>query len=200
MWEPQGNHRVQIRYGGTVSVPPGTTLCNMAQCAGLKTPTIVIITPPTTNQPPHRTLPGNQQQQPPLLVPPKVWGDSSDTSKPCRNVTTLSARRVGDLARMFGTKTDEKTTPIPGRWPATKKTTRKTTRTDEDDRGTPQCVPKVVKKSFTNISDNLDKKDVLFSDFGRQPPVVFVSLPNSNMHEPLPDDVPAVQMSRKAIL
>ena len=67
-------------------------------------------------------------------------------------MTTHSARRVGDLA-----KTDEKTTPTPGRQPATKKTIR----TEEDDCGTPECVPKVVKGSFKNICDNLDKKDVI---------------------------------------
>ena len=32
----------------------------------------------------------------------------------------------------------------------------------------------------------------MFSDFGRQPPVTFESTPSINMHEPLPDDVPAV--------
>ena len=54
MWEPHGNHRVQIRYGGTVSVPPGTTIYNMAQCAGLKTPKIANITPTTPT--PHTNL------------------------------------------------------------------------------------------------------------------------------------------------
>ena len=32
----------------------------------------------------------------------------------------------------------------------------------------------------------------MFSEFGRQPPVNFVSVPSIKMHEPLPDDVPAV--------
>ena len=44
--EPQGTHRVQLRYGGTNIVPPGTTLRNVALCAGLNTPSNV-----NTNQP-----------------------------------------------------------------------------------------------------------------------------------------------------
>ena len=119
--------------------------------------------------------------------------DENDINEPCRKVPTQSARRVGDLARMFGNKKDVKTTPTPGRWPATRKTTKKTARTDEDDGGTPQCVPKLVEHSFKNISEKVDKNSVLFSEIGRQPPVDFVSLPNSKLHEPLPDDVPAVQ-------
>ena len=107
-------------------------------------------------------------------------------------MSTHSTRKVGDLARMFGTRTAEKTTTTPGRQPAVRKTTRKTTRIEEDDHGTPQCVPKEVKGSFENICDNLDKKDVSYCMLGRQPPVNFVSLMNSEMHEPLPDDVPVV--------
>ena len=45
---------------------------------------------------------------------------------------------------------------------------------------------------FKNICDNHDQIKVMFSDFGRQPPVTFESTPSINMHEPLPDDVPAV--------
>ena len=144
MWEPNGNHRVQIRYGGTASVPPGTTLHNMAHCAGLKTPKITNITPTTSTHAPQGSLPSNRQQKPPHLVPPKVWGDSSDDSEPPRNVATLSARRVGDIVKMFGTTTDVKTTTTPGRWPATRKTAGNATRNleEEDDLGTPQGVPK----------------------------------------------------------
>ena len=196
MWEPHGKHRVQIRYGGTVSVPPGTTLYNMAQCAGLKTPTIVSIAPTTDTQPPHPALPNNQHQPPPL-VPPKVWGDSDEnySIEPCRKVSTQPARKVGDLARIFEKTQDVKTTPLPGRRPATKKTTLKTARTKEDDGGTKQCVPKIVERSFKNNSEKLDQSSVVFRDFGRQPPVDFDLLTSSDLHEPLPDDVTAVQTS-----
>ena len=105
---------------------------------------------------------------------------------------------------MFGTTADVKTTKKPGRWPATRKTAGKTARIldEEDDLGTTQGVPKIVESDFDfkNNCDNHDQSYVMFSDFGRQPPVTFVSAPSINMHEPLPDDVPAVQMSRKAIL
>ena len=146
MWEPNGNHRVQIRYGGTASVPPGTTLHNMAHCAGLKTPKITNITPTTSTHAPQGSLPSNRQQKPPHLVPPKVWGDSSDDSEPPRNVATLSERRVEDIVKMFGTTTDVKTTTKPGRWPATRKTAGNATRIleEEDDLGTTQGVPKLL--------------------------------------------------------
>ena len=197
MWEPNGNRRVQIRYGGTASVPPGTTLHNMALCAGLKTPKITSITPTTPTHAPRGSLPPNRQQKPPHLVPPKVWGESSDDSEPPRNVATLSDRRVEDIVKMFGTTADVKTTKKPGRWPATRKTAENTARIldEEDDLGTTQGVPKIVNSEFDfkNICDRHDKICVEFSDFGRQPPVTFVSAPTINLHEPLPDDVPAVQ-------
>ena len=102
-------------------------------------------------------------------------------------MATLSPRKVGDIAKMFGNTTAEKTAPTTGR----QQTARKTART-EDDHGAPQCVPKEVKKNFKNISDNIDKKYDSYEMLGRQPPVSFVPLPSNTMHEPLPDDVPAV--------
>ena len=102
-------------------------------------------------------------------------------------MATLSTRKVGDIAKMFGNTTSEKTTTTTGR----QQTARKTART-EDDHGAPQCVPKEFVRNFKNICDNLDKKDDSYDMLGRQPPVSFVSLMSNTMHEPLPDDVPAV--------
>ena len=59
-------------------------------------------------------------------------------------MTTLSAGRVGDLRKMFGTDVKTTVTP-PRRWPATRKTARnaeKILEQQEDDLGTPQGVPK----------------------------------------------------------
>ena len=61
--EPQGTQRVQLRHGGTNIVPPGTTLRNVALCAGLKTPSNV-----NTNQP-----------QPPPTQPPTPLEPSAPT-------------------------------------------------------------------------------------------------------------------------
>ena len=103
-------------------------------------------------------------------------------------MATLSTRKVGDLAKMFGNTTSEKTAPTTGR----QQTARKIART-EDDHGAPQCVPKEeFVKNFKNISDNSDKQYDSYELFGRQPPVRFDSLPSNNMREALPDDVPVV--------
>ena len=63
---PQGFHRVQIRYGGTNTVPPGTTLRNVAQCAGLNTPSNVSTTLPQDCPPPPQLPPPT----PPIVSKP----------------------------------------------------------------------------------------------------------------------------------
>ena len=87
----------------------------------------------------------------------RYGGTVSVPPETCRKVPTQSARGVGDLARIFGNTKDVKTTPTPGRRPATSKTTQKTARTEEDDGGTQQCVPKLVIKVLKTIVKNLTK-------------------------------------------
>ena len=59
---------MQLRYGATNIVPPGTTLCNVAHCAGLKIPNNVITaepTPPLTIPQVPQPAPTQQKQPPP---------------------------------------------------------------------------------------------------------------------------------------
>ena len=194
--KPQGWHRVKIRYGGTNIVPPGTTLRNVAHCAGLKIPNNVITAAPTpplpqpqvpqiatiqSKQPPPNH---NQHQPPDPIVPPRELG------KP-RIVTPKKVSKLSELRKLFESKIEEdnplsKKTAL---YTRKEDTVRKTT-LQEDTQPHLQYDQEVLTNSI--FVSTYEVKFGMTDDPTRRRPDIFVT-PCLDVPPGLPDSTTAVQ-------